>query len=178
LSRAVATVRIAAVFSIDDVAWFLGEARDAGTEVWLDGGWGVDALLGRQTRVHQDLDIALRTDDAPALVAALQSHGFTEVDLEHRRPFNFVYGHDDGRRVDFHLFDLDADGNGQYGDDGAVYSALALSGRGELGGRRVRCIEASTLVGFHTGYAHDDDDAHDVHLLCRAFGIALPDQYR
>jgi len=25
----------------------------------LDGGWAVDALLGRQTRPHGDLDIAL-----------------------------------------------------------------------------------------------------------------------
>lgn len=27
--------------------------------VWLDGGWGVDALLGRQTRPHDDMDIVI-----------------------------------------------------------------------------------------------------------------------
>ena len=27
--------------------------------VWIDGGWCVDALLGRQTREHADLDIAV-----------------------------------------------------------------------------------------------------------------------
>jgi lincosamide nucleotidyltransferase A/C/D/E len=25
-------------------------------EVYVDGGWGVDALLGKQTRTHADLD--------------------------------------------------------------------------------------------------------------------------
>lgn len=31
----------------------------AGLRTWVAGGWGVDALLGRQTRVHRDLDLAL-----------------------------------------------------------------------------------------------------------------------
>ncbi|MDH4308687.1 MAG: amino acid transporter [Acidimicrobiia bacterium] len=30
-------------------------------EAWVDGGWGVDALVGRQTRRHLDLDLALPT---------------------------------------------------------------------------------------------------------------------
>ncbi len=32
----------------------------AAIEVWLEGGWGVDALLGTQTRPHEDVDIILR----------------------------------------------------------------------------------------------------------------------
>ena len=32
-------------------------------EVWLDGGWGIDALVGEQTRPHADLDIAVTHDD-------------------------------------------------------------------------------------------------------------------
>jgi len=31
--------------------------ESAGIEVWLDGGWAVDALLGEQTRPHKDVDI-------------------------------------------------------------------------------------------------------------------------
>ena len=30
-----------------------------GVEIWVDGGWGVDALLGEQTHPHKDLDIAI-----------------------------------------------------------------------------------------------------------------------
>jgi hypothetical protein len=29
-------------------------------DLHIDGGWGVDALLGRQTRTHADLDIAVQ----------------------------------------------------------------------------------------------------------------------
>jgi aminoglycoside-2''-adenylyltransferase len=41
----------------------LHELGRAGIEVWLDGGWGVDALLGRQTRPHAGLDIIVRVAD-------------------------------------------------------------------------------------------------------------------
>src|SRR2546430_4116236 len=37
---------------------------DAGSvEWWIDGGWGVDALLRRETRLHSDLDFAVRAED-------------------------------------------------------------------------------------------------------------------
>jgi lincosamide nucleotidyltransferase A/C/D/E len=36
-----------------------------GVEIWIDGGWGVDALLGKQSRPHQDLDIAIQQKDLP-----------------------------------------------------------------------------------------------------------------
>ena len=32
-----------------------------GVGIWIDGGWGVDALLEKQTRPHQDLDIAIQS---------------------------------------------------------------------------------------------------------------------
>ena len=65
-------------FDLSDVTWFLGLTDDAGIDVWLDGGWGVDALLGEQTRPHQDLDIALQTADGAALKPALEAQGFIE----------------------------------------------------------------------------------------------------
>jgi hypothetical protein len=42
-----------------DVLEFLELTRANDIEIWIDGGWSVDALLKRQTRVHNDLDIAL-----------------------------------------------------------------------------------------------------------------------
>ncbi len=44
-------------------------------EVIVDGGWGVDALLGKQTRSHADLDIALQHKDVPKLRALLEARG-------------------------------------------------------------------------------------------------------
>jgi len=45
--------------------------EDAGISVWLDGGWGVDALLERQTRPHKDVDIILCRSDVPNALGAL-----------------------------------------------------------------------------------------------------------
>ena len=38
-----------------------------GVTVWLDGGWGVDALLGEQTREHDDVDLVVPRDDQGAV---------------------------------------------------------------------------------------------------------------
>src|SRR4051794_21469752 len=43
----------------DAVVHWLGVLEAAGVRCWLAGGWGVDALVGRQTRVHRDLDLVL-----------------------------------------------------------------------------------------------------------------------
>lgn len=45
--------------------------------VWLDGGWGVDALLGRQTRPHDDLDLVIPRPDCKGAEAVLAELGFT-----------------------------------------------------------------------------------------------------
>jgi lincosamide nucleotidyltransferase A/C/D/E len=46
-----------------------------GVEIWIDGGWGVDALLGEQTRPHKDLDIAIEQKDVLLLRQFLQTRG-------------------------------------------------------------------------------------------------------
>ncbi len=42
-----------------EVIRIVGLLERQGLSVWLDGGWGVDALAGRQTRPHDDLDVAI-----------------------------------------------------------------------------------------------------------------------
>ncbi|HEV8651819.1 MAG TPA: hypothetical protein VG276_21080, partial [Actinomycetes bacterium] len=48
----------------DDVLEIVGRLERAGVAVWLDDGWGVDALLGAQHRPHRDVDPG--QDSAPA----------------------------------------------------------------------------------------------------------------
>ncbi len=47
-----------------------------GVRLWVDGGWGIDALLGRQTRPHEDLDAIVAFEDLPALARFLGGCGF------------------------------------------------------------------------------------------------------
>jgi lincosamide nucleotidyltransferase A/C/D/E len=42
-------------------------------DVCIDGGWGVDALLGRQTRKHEDLDIAIPHKDVMIVRTLLEA---------------------------------------------------------------------------------------------------------
>src|SRR5204863_1891352 len=51
-----------------------------GITVWLDGGWGVDALLGTQTRTHKDVDIVIALDEVPQLQNVLGDQGFAVHD--------------------------------------------------------------------------------------------------
>ena len=44
--------------------------------VWLDGGWGVDALLGRETRAHLDVDIVITIGDVTTLLEVCDQKGF------------------------------------------------------------------------------------------------------
>ena len=46
-----------------DVIDLLEKIEQIGIDVWIDGGWGVDALLGRQTRPHNDIDIFVQKKD-------------------------------------------------------------------------------------------------------------------
>ncbi|MBV8813403.1 MAG: hypothetical protein JO271_02850 [Verrucomicrobia bacterium] len=48
-------------------------------QVWIDGGWGVDALLGHQTRKHDDLDVALNHSNVLALRKLLEDRGYRQV---------------------------------------------------------------------------------------------------
>jgi lincosamide nucleotidyltransferase A/C/D/E len=163
-----------------DVCAFLDWMDALDVRVWLDGGWGVDACLGRQTRRHADLDIAVEERDTPRAVAALTARGFGPVARSDTTAWNFVLGDAAGRQVDFHVFVFDENGDGVYGPpaNGDRYPAAALRGTGTIDGRTARCISPEWLVAFHTGYAADADDWADVSALCERFGIPVPADYR
>ncbi|MDP2669540.1 MAG: hypothetical protein Q8O99_00575 [bacterium] len=57
-----------------DVIGFYSQLENLGIKIWIDGGRGVDALLGKQTRPHGDLDIALQQKDVPEVSEVLETH--------------------------------------------------------------------------------------------------------
>jgi lincosamide nucleotidyltransferase A/C/D/E len=145
-----------------------------GLDVYVDGGWAVDAVLGEQTRPHDDLDIALPHAQVARLRALLSTRGFCEQHRDDSWECNFVLADEAGRRLDVHSYTLDAAG---VNVGGVPYIGEHLTGRGVIGGYPVRCVPPVWLVKFHTGYESDDNDWHDVRLLCERFQIAVPDEY-
>lgn len=158
----------------------LGLLEGAGIQVWLDGGWGVDALIGAQSRPHKDVDIVVQVADVPRLEEVLGSRGFAR-----RRgspPDSVVLGDDRGVEVDVHAVVFDADGNGLYRTENGevwVYPAEGFGGRGVIDGSAVRCLSPAVQVLCHAhGYAPSEKDVHDMQLLEQRFGIQLPPHLR
>ena len=87
---------------------FLEAAHDRAIPVCVDGGWAVDAVLGFQSRPHNDLDIALPASDVPRLVELLVQLGFAEAPREDSWEHNFVYEGPGNQIVDVHSYILDA----------------------------------------------------------------------
>ena len=151
----------------------------AGVRVWLDGGWGVDALVGEQTRDHDDLDCVIALSDAPIARDALAVLGFAVALNE--LPTRFVVRDRTDRRVDFHTVTFAASGSAtQQLQDGifAPYPAQGFSGSGHIAGVRVACLTAEVQSLHHLGYDPDEKDLHDMRLLADRFDIDLPAPYR
>lgn len=153
---------------------------NAGIEVWLDGGWAVDAVLGEQTRPHKDVDLILRVSDLPGLREALQGRGFEVQDGGTES--NFVLADRTGLEVDVHAVVFDQDGNGVYrmanGSDW-IFPATGFSGQGTVQGVRVQCLSPETQVLCHAhGYVPTDKDLRDMELLRARFGVELPPHLR
>jgi len=93
-----------------DVIAVLDVLADARVACWLDGGWGVDALVGQQTRPHEDLDLVIAVADVAIAIGALQKLRFAVG--EDLRPVSLTMCAPDGRKVDFHLVTWDEHGGG------------------------------------------------------------------
>ncbi|MBI9051382.1 MAG: nucleotidyltransferase family protein [Anaerolineaceae bacterium] len=143
-------------------------------EVVVDGGWGVDALLGQQTRPHEDLDMAVNHRDVPKIWELFTAMGYREIVRDDSWECNFVLGDEHGHVLDFHSCTFDEDGNNIFGVD---YAFESWQGYGMIDGCQVKCIPPEWMVKFHTGYALDENDYHDVKLLCQKFNIPVPDEY-
>jgi lincosamide nucleotidyltransferase A/C/D/E len=130
-----------------DVGDVVGRLRAAGIDFWVEGGWGVDALLGEQTRPHDDLDLGVRSEQLPRLDEALA--GFRRSDVEW--PSAVVYEDDAGRRVDAHPLMFDASGDGwqanAFGGAPHRWPCDGLTGRGRIEDLDVPCITPNCNAG-------------------------------
>ena len=154
--------------------------RDAGIDVWLDGGWGVDALLETQSRPHKDVDLIVALPDVEPLTRLLKDRGYCLK--EGGRAENFVLADGAGREIDIHVVEFDAQGNGLYRMENGevwVFPADGFTGRGHVQDVEVRCLTPEVTVTCHaSGYTPKEKDFADMELLERRFGVVLPPNLR
>jgi lincosamide nucleotidyltransferase A/C/D/E len=153
----------------------IGLLEADGIDVWLDGGWGVDALLGRQMREHDDLDLVAELGHASRIIELLAELGYSL--FAGGPPRSFVVVDRDGRQADVHPVTFNAEGGGVYQmDDGNewVHPSEGFKGRGSVDGRPVRCLSPEVQVLVHAGYELTQKDYRELYLLREQFGVELP----
>ena len=139
--------------------------HQAGCRSWIAGGWGVDALVGRQTRPHRDLDLALDAEHEAIALEVLHQRGYrVETDW---RPVRVELVAQGRGWVDLHPVAFDARGLGRQADvDGGWFEYPSGSwAEGTLGATKVRCLSREQQVRFHSGYPLRDVDLHDLAML-------------
>ena len=142
---------------------------------WVMGGWGVDALLGRETRAHKDLDVLALLEDLPQLRQLFEDKGFamshvweesrwTETAGE-RWPTAFVAGDAIGREIDVHLIEILSDGLilQHYDNPWSLPESFATTGT--IGPKAVPCISRSAQVQMHAGYVLPKEQQIDLEHL-------------
>lgn len=146
-----------------------------GVRCWIVGGWGIDALLGRQTREHKDLDVLLVRSEHMHAWQLLHSAGFS---LDYRweenqddakgdpegtsLPTAYVLTDGKGEQVDVHV--LRDDLSPMWITDRPI-EAGALDARGMIDGLTVACMSALMQRIAHTGYELPEYQRRDLQSL-------------
>jgi lincosamide nucleotidyltransferase A/C/D/E len=124
----------------DVVLGIVDAMHAAGLRCWVAGGWGVDALVGRPTRTHRDLDLAVEHRDMQQAAQVLLDLGYREwyrlvPDAPLLTQIVFTDHPVAGRAVDLHPLEF-------FGSPGLT--------TGEMAGRQVPCLSLATQVVART----------------------------
>lgn len=142
--------------------------------VWLDGGWGVDALLGKQTRRHSDLDIIIGQENLMALEKLLSACLY-QCDAEQE---GLVFISKAGLYLDVHSVRFDNQGYGLFDlPDGRVwpFPPSAFKGKGMIGDKEANCLSPEAQVQCHAqGYPPTLKDIQDMEALQQKYQVVLP----
>jgi lincosamide nucleotidyltransferase A/C/D/E len=171
-----------------EVLEVLDGLKASGLDVWVAGGWGVDALLGAQTRQHDDLDLIVDLAREGEAQTALQALGFrrirTEVFHGALMPKQIILRDRAGRIVDLHGVDartwpgswrglLDSAGRSAVPFDPAKPFAVGM-----IEGRAVECLTPELQLASRQVYELTDPAVADVRALCARFDLGEPQYLR
>jgi lincosamide nucleotidyltransferase A/C/D/E len=146
-----------------------------GIRCWVVGGWGIDALLGRESRAHKDLDVLLVSCEHLGAWQLLHRAGFL---LAYRweenedvvwdgaggitLPTAYVLSDREESQIDVHV--LGDDLSPMWITDRALIVG-ALEASGTIDGLTVACMSAPMQRIAHTGYVLPQEQRRDLQLL-------------
>ena len=161
-----------------DVLRILSALDLEGVQYWLAGGWGIEALLGFESREHSDLDLVFEdlASALPAIIRAMATVGYAWTSTDqgavwtpYRSTFEDTCGrHVEALGIDWYVFE-------------AAWSLLRPTpeppgaipqqrkdrcfGKGTLAGREVPCLSLEAQLLFHSGYRSRSSDLFDIRNL-------------
>lgn len=145
---------------------------EAALRYWIAGGWGIDALVGDQTRGHDDVDIILDAfeHNIHRAADALRAHGFNLQ--EHDRfptwmPDRWCFQDNLNCQVELVSLDLDRVKRAflrEAPDRGGDFLPF---GTGTIAGRAVPCLSPGAQRIVHGGFPARPTDHSDLALLER-----------
>ena len=76
---------------LEDAIEIISTLENAGIKVFIDGGWGVDALLGYQSRAHNDIDIFIESSHKDNTFKILSINGYKEIKMDYSNTDHSVW---------------------------------------------------------------------------------------
>jgi len=155
---------------LETIGWLHTVLGEQGIDYWLFGGWAVDFHVGRVTRDHSGVDLAIWRSDLDLVSGLLEAHGWAHAP----EPGEQGYTGYEREEVRVELAFLARD------EAGTVYTPL-LDGQGdwpagsfgdaiaEVNGVHAHVVGLASLIEDKSGARHDPDlsakDQADVALL-------------
>lgn len=151
--------------SPQDFMKVIGILETSSVKYWIDGGWGIDVLAGKQTRSHRDIDIDFDARYTEKLLALLENNGYV-VETDWAPVRIELYSQELGY-LDIHPFILNKDGTSKQANSEGGYFAFEADyfGSGVFEGKVIPCISAKGQKVFHTGYELRDTDKQDLEII-------------
>ena len=134
-------------------------------QYWVEGGWGIDLLLGKQTREHRDIDIDFDASVESVLMEKLLEHGYQLMTDE--RPTRVELYHPEHGYLDLHPFDLSEPGKMKQANPEGGWFELEAAWFSEaiFESRWIPCVSVEGQRLFHSGYELRTVDQLDLEQL-------------
>lgn len=151
--------------TLEDFMTIIRILEESNITYWIDGGWGIDVLAGKQTRTHRDIDIDFDAQYTEKMLELLSIYGYVmETDWA---PVRMELYSDKLGYLDIHPFILNEDGTSkQMNLEGGYYEFEAdYFGSGLFEEKIIPCISAKGQKVFHTGYELREVDKQDLEII-------------
>ena len=121
------------------------EAERRDILLWLESGWAIDALLGRITREHEDIDIAFAKNQEAAYRELIERFGFGKHEV---MDYGFLSWRGRVLLDSEPCFEI----NGEYNFEHFPTGSCPLQKQGVIEGHAVRCLSWEAIYFEFLGY--------------------------